>query len=192
MAIKQEYLIDCGYNDEYIISGQSGIYKNTGYKETPNYPVLEEKANTERFTLIDLWQLGTFGSENVKQTYDAKEDINIIKEEDVYKFASKCIKEITDGLENAIAQAIIEEIEEDGEETVKLIKNENAKYCTKPVQIIDVQEDGEESAKEIINEQGNIDDLTKYVTDGLHDGIKADILAFAYEYCDKMGYDLDD
>lgn len=192
MAIKREYMIECDFGEQYIISGQSGIHKNTGYKETPEYPILEEEANTERFTLIDLWALGTFGSENVEQTYDAKEDVSIIKEEDIYKFASKCIQYIADGLEYKIAQAIIEEIEEDGGETVKLIKNENAKYCTKPIQIIDVQEEGEESAKEIINEQGNIDDLTKYVTNGLHDGIKADILAFAYEYCDKIGYDLDD
>lgn len=192
MAIKQEYLIKCDWDSEYIIVGQSGIYKNTGYKETSEYPILEEKANSKRFTLIDLHQLGVFGSENVEQTYNEKEDVNIVKEEDVYKFASKCIKEITDGLENAIAQAIIEEIEEDGEETVKLIKNENAKYCTRPVQIIDVEDYGKEMAQEIINEQGNIDDLTKAVTYGLHDGIKADILTFAYEYCEKGGYDLDD
>ena len=192
MAIKQEYVIDCGFNNEYIISGQTGIYKDTGYKETPNYPVLEEEANTERFTLIDLWQLGVFGSENVKQTYDKEEDINIIKEEDVYKFASKCIKEIVDGLEDKIAQAIIEEIEEDGGETVKLIKNDRAKYCTRPIQIIDIEEYGEEMAQETINEQEDIDYLTKGVTIGLHDGIKADILAFAYEYCEKMEYDLND
>ena len=191
MAIKQEYVIDCGYNDEYIVSGKSGIYKNTGYKETSNYPILEEKANTERFTLIDLWQLSVFGSENI-QTYDKKENINIVKEEDIYVFASRCIKEITDGLEDAIAQAIIKEIEEDGEETVKLIKNENAKYCTRPIQIIDVENYGEEMAQETINEQEDIDYLTKGVTIGLHDGIKADILEFAYKYCEKKGYDLDD
>lgn len=192
MAIKREYLIECDFGEEYIVSGQSGIHKDTGYKETPEYPILEEEANTERFTLIDLWALGTFGSENVEQTYDTKEDISIIKEEDVYKFASECIQYITDGLEYKIAQAIIEEIEEDGEETVKLIKNDNAKSCTRPVQVIDVKEYGEEIAQEIINEQGDIDDLTKAVTYGLHDGIKADILAFAYKYCEKMGYDLND
>ena len=192
MVIKQEYLIDCGFNNKYIISGQSGIYRNTGYKETENYPVLEEEANTERFTLIDLWQLGTFGSENVKQVYDTKEDINIVKEEDIYSFASECIEFITDGLEKAIAKAIIEEIEEDGEETVKLIKNENAKYCTRPVQIVNVKEYGEEIAQEIINEQGNIDDLTQAVTYGLHDGIKDSILRFAYKYCEEKEYDLDD
>lgn len=192
MAMKQEYLIDCGFNDEYIISGQSGIYKDTGYKETVEYPVLEERANTKRFTLIDLWQLGIFGSENVNQTYDEENEISIVKEEDVYAFASKCIKEVTDGLENAIAKAIIEEIEEDGEETIKLIRNENAKYCTRPVQIIDVQEYGEEIAEEIINKQGDIDDLTESVTYGIHDGIKADVLEFAYEYCEKKGYDVDD
>lgn len=192
MAIKQEYIIDCGFNDGYIVSGTTGIYKNTGYKETSSYPVLEEKANTERFTLIDLWQLGTFGSENVKQTYDKEEDVSIVKEEDIYKFASRCIKEIVDGLEDKIAQAIIEEIEEDGGETVKLIKNEYAKYTTKPVQVIDVEEYAEEIAEEIINEQGDIDDLTKAVTYELHDGIKADILRFAYKYCEQRGYDLND
>ena len=192
MAIKQEYLIKCDWDSEYIIDGQSGINKMTGYKETENYPILEEDHNSKRFTLIDLWQLGVFGSENVEQTYDAKEDINIVKEEDVYKFASRCIKYITDGLENAIAQAIIEEIEEDGKETVKLIKNENAKYCTRPIQIIDVEDYGKEMAQETINEQEDIDYLTKGVTIGLHNGIKADILAFAYEYCKKMGYDLND
>lgn len=192
MAIKQEYLIKCDWDSEYIINGKSGIYKDTGYKETSEYPILEEEANSKRFTLIDLWQLGTFGSENVEQTYDAKEDINIVKEEDVYKFASRCIKYITDGLEKKIAQTILQEIEEDGEETIKLIKNENAKYCTRPVQIIDVEEYGEEIAEEIVNEQGNIDDLTKAITYGLHDGIKADILTFAYKYCEKQGYDLND
>ena len=194
MVMKQEYLIKSGFfkDDEYIISGQSGIYKNTGYKETENYPILEEEHNTKRFTLIDLWQLGVFGSENVKQVYDEENEISIVKEEDIYTFASQCIKEITQGLEDRIAQAIIQEIEEDGEETVKLIKNRSAKYCKRPVQIIDAKEYGEEIAQEVIDEQGNIDDITTSVTYGLHDSIKADILAFAYDYCEKQGYDLDD
>lgn len=193
MAIRQWLKIkDVNLNEEYYISGQSGIYTEDGYKKGDNYPILTEEDNTKRFFVVDLWQLGIFGSENCKSTYDKENDINLIREEDVYHYASKCIKEVTKGLEQAIAETIIEEIKGDEEETVKLIENKKAKYCTRPVQIIDAEEYGEEVAHEIISEQGDIDDLTKSVTYGLHDGIKADILAFAYEYCEKQGYDLYD
>lgn len=193
MAIRQWLNIkDVNLNEEYYISGQSGIYTKDGYKKGDNYPILTEEDNTERFFLVDLWQLGVFGSENCKSTYDEKNDINLIKEEDVYHYASKCMKEVTKGLEEAIAQAIIEEIKGDEEETIKLIKNNNAKYHIRPVQIIDVEEYGIDVAQDVIYEQGDIDDLTTQVTYGLHDGIKGDILAFAYEYCEKQGYDLND
>ena len=194
MAIKQSLIIkDEISKEEYFVGGQSGVYTKTGYKmKSDNYPILNESDNTERFFLVDLWQLGVFGSENCKGTYDKKNDISLIKEEDVYHYASKCIKEITKGLEEAIAQAIIEEIKNDEEETVKLIENESAKYHIRPVQIIDVEEYGEEIAQEVISEKGDIDILTTSVTYGLHDGIKADILAFAYKYCEEQGYDLND
>lgn len=192
MVVKQELVIR-DENGEFYIGGKSGIYTNTGYDmQSGNYPILKEEDNTERFFVVDLWQLGVFGSENCKATYDKENDIALVKEEDVYHYASKCIKEVTKGLEKAIAQAIIEEIKDDGGETVKLIENENARYYTKPIQIIDVEEYGEEVANEIISEQGDIDDLTTSVTYGLHDGIKSDILEFAYKYCEKQGYDLDD
>ena len=124
MAIKQSLIIEDEISKKkYFVGGQSGLYTNTGYKmDSDNYPILNESDNTERFLLVDLWQLGVFGSENCKSTYDAENEIHLIKEEDVYHYASACVKEITKGLEQAIAQAILEEIEEDGEETIKLIK----------------------------------------------------------------------
>ena len=191
MAIKQWLKIkDENLNEEYCLTGQTGIYTEDGYKKGDNYPILTKEDNVKRFYLVDLWQLGVFGSENCKSTYDEENDINLIKEEDVYHYASKCIKEVAKGLEDAIAQAIIEEIKGDEEETIKLIENENAKYCIRPVEIIDKEEYGEEVAQEVISEQGNIDNLTTSINIGLYDGIKGDILAFAYEYCEKRGYDL--
>lgn len=59
------------------------------------------------------------------------------------------------------------------------------------VQTINVKEFGEEIAQDLICEYGNdldIDNLTEAVTLALHDGIKADILAFAYKYLEDKGY----
>ena len=128
MAVKQNFIIkDENLNEEYIICGQTGIYTNDGYKKNSlNHPILTEDDNTERFLLIDFWQLGIFGSENCKQTYDKENGINIIDEKDICNFAQQCVQHITEGLEQKIVQTIKEEIEEDGGETIKLINNKGS------------------------------------------------------------------
>lgn len=121
MAIKETYEIKTSSNDEYIITGQSGIFKEEDYKNKGQNVLLSED-KTNRFILIDLFQLGIFGSENCHQTYDENEELNIVTEEDVIKYTKGVIKHINDGLFDEIKQAIIDEIEADEQETVKLVR----------------------------------------------------------------------
>lgn len=120
MAIKENYNIKT--NDrKYIMTGQSGVFKQEDYIDY-GQEFLENDEKTHRFLLIDFWQLGVFGSENCNQTWDDEKEINIVTEEDVDKYTEDIIKFINDGLFDEIKQAIISEIEEDGEETVKLVR----------------------------------------------------------------------
>lgn len=120
MAIRENYKIKT--NDaEYILTGQSGIFKEEDYSNKGQQFLLN-KDKTHRFILIDLWQLGVFGSENVKQTYDEQEELNIVTEEDIVKYTEDVVKYINDGLFDRIKESIIEEIEADEQETMKLIR----------------------------------------------------------------------
>lgn len=121
MVIKETYEIKTSSNDEYIITGQSGIFKKEDYKNKGQKFLLSED-KTNRFILIDLFQLGVFGSENCHQTYDENEELNIVTEEDIIKYTEDIIKHINDGLFDEIKQAIIDEIEADEQETVKLVR----------------------------------------------------------------------
>jgi len=55
------------------------------------------------------------------------------------------------------------------------------------IQTINVKEFGEEIAQDCFDEHGkdlDIDHIYKAITDALHDGIKADIVYFAFKYLD--------
>lgn len=63
----------------------------------------------------------------------------------------------------------------------------------KEIQTINCKEFGETIAQELIDEYGddlNIDHVTEEVTYALHEGIKADILYFAYNYLEDKGFDI--
>ncbi len=121
MAIKETYKIKTSSNDEYIITGQTGVFKQEDF-ENKGQKFLINEDKSKRFVFIDLWQLGIFGSENCHQTYDEQAELNIVTEEDVIKYTEDVIKYINDGLFNEIKQAIIDEIEADEQETIKLIR----------------------------------------------------------------------
>lgn len=108
-------------DEEYIIVGHKGVYLKEDYKKTNDYFLLG-KDKTERFILIDLYQLGVFGSENCHQTYDENEELNIVTEEDINKYIEDVIKYINYELFSTIKEAIIEEIEADEQETIKLVR----------------------------------------------------------------------
>ena len=91
MAIKEILTIkDEVLNEKYHIFGKRGVFIESGYKMENDDSVIDEKNNTKRFILIDLWQLGVFGSENCNQLYDEEKDINIIREEDFYICLRMC------------------------------------------------------------------------------------------------------
>lgn len=122
MAIKQVLEIkDRTMDEEYVIVGRQGVYCKEDYKKTNDYFLLN-KDKTERFILVDLYQLGVFGSENCHQTYDENEELNIVTEEDINKYTEDVIKHINNGLFDTIKEAIIEEIEADEQETIKLVR----------------------------------------------------------------------
>ena len=120
MAIKETYKIETN-NSKHIITGQSGIFKQADYNNDDQEYLLDEN-KTHRFILIDLWQLGVFGSENVHQTWDEDKELNIVTEEDINKYTEDVIKFINDGLFDAIKEAIVDEIKDDAEETIKLVR----------------------------------------------------------------------
>ena len=120
MAIKENYEIKTN-DEEYIITGQTGVFKEEDYKNKGQQFLIDED-KTHRFVLIDLFQLGVFGSENCHQTYDEQAELNIVTEEDVIKYTESIIKYINDGLFNRIKESIIDEIEADEQETVKLVR----------------------------------------------------------------------
>lgn len=121
MAIKQNLILkDENMNEEYSICGQNGVYKQADYKG--NNVLLSEADRVGRFILIDLWQIGVFGSENCHAEWNDKEKVNIVTEENIDDFVNQAVDYITDGLFNTIKQEIIEEIINDEEETIKLIK----------------------------------------------------------------------
>ena len=63
------------------------------------------------------------------------------------------------------------------------------------IQTINVKEFGEEIAQECVVENGedlSIDDIYKSITYALHDGIKADIVYFAFKYLDENGIKYDE
>ena len=121
MAIKETYEIKTSSNDKYIITGQSGIFKEEDYKNKEQ-TVLVDEDKTNRFILIDLFQLSVFGSENCHQTYDEDEELNIVTEKDINKYTEDVVKYINDGLFDTIKEAIIEEIEADEQNTIKLVR----------------------------------------------------------------------
>ena len=58
------------------------------------------------------------------------------------------------------------------------------------IQTINVKEFGEQIAQECASDYGedlSIDNIYEDVTYALHDGIKADIIYFAFKYLDKNG-----
>ena len=67
MAIKETYKIETN-DSKYIFTGQSGIFKQEDYDDH-RQEYLSDEDKTHRFILIDLWQLGVFGSENLHQTW---------------------------------------------------------------------------------------------------------------------------
>lgn len=120
MAIKETYKIETNIS-KHIITGQGGIFKQEDYDDHEQ-KYLSDKDKTNRFILIDLWQLGVFGSENVNQKWNEKEQLNIVTEEDINKFTEDTINFINTGLFSEIKEAIIDEIKADEEETIKLVR----------------------------------------------------------------------
>lgn len=63
------------------------------------------------------------------------------------------------------------------------------------IQVVNVKEFGEEIAEECYMEWGKdlcIDHIFKEVTNALHDGIKADIVHFAFKYLDDNSIEYKD
>lgn len=122
MAMKQVLDIkDRMMDKEYTIVGQSGVYVEEDYNKTNNDFLLNaDKSN--RFIMVDLWQIGIYGSENCNQTYDEETELNIVTEEDVIKYTESIVKHINDRLFDAIKESIIDEIEADEQETIKLVR----------------------------------------------------------------------
>lgn len=122
MAMKQILNIEDKMMDKkYTIVGQSGVYVEEDYNKTNSYFLLNaDKSN--RFIMVDLWQIGIYGSENCNQTYDEEAELNIVTEKDVIKYTESIVKYINDRLFDAIKESIIDEIEADEQETIKLVR----------------------------------------------------------------------
>lgn len=113
MIIKDEIL-----NEKYDIDNQKGICMQSDYFYNKER-IYTKKDESNRFILIDLWQIGIVGAENCNGQWD-KNGVKIVTEKDIDEFVQQSIDYINEDLFFKLKENIINEIKEDNKETIIL------------------------------------------------------------------------
>ena len=114
MIIKDEVL-----NEKYEIDNEKAICVQSDYFYNQNR-TYTSKDESQRFILIDLWNIGMVATENCNGQWDEKNEVKIVTEKDIDEFVQQSIDYINEDLFLKLKENIINEIKEDNKETIIL------------------------------------------------------------------------